>query len=119
MLIPQGLAAQLDALDELGRLSEAAIGERRHDDVASIVADIHQLLAAISWSLEEADEEMRTVATERLLTFERENARRQRMLIARRETLRREIAHAKRVRRLIARHLRERESRASFLDMRR
>ena len=119
MLVPEGLAAQLDALDGLGRLSEAAIIERRHDDVAAIVADMRQVLAAIAWSLETVGEQTRMAATQRVVAFERENRRRQQMLIARRETLGREIARAKRVRRMLAARMRGRETPASVVDLRR
>lgn len=119
MLIPDGLDAQLDALDELGRQSEAAIAERRHGDVAAIVSDLRQVLAAIAWSLEAADEQTRTTATQRVVDFERENRRRQRMLMARREALGREIARAKRMRRMIVARMRGRETQSSVLDMRR
>lgn len=119
MLIPEGLAAQLDALDELGRMSEAAIAERRHERMPAIVSDMRQVLAAIGWSIEGADERTQTMATQRVVAFERENRRRQQMLIARRETLGREIAQAKRVRRMIVARMRGREPRASVLDTRR
>jgi len=119
VLVPDGLDNQLDALDELGRLSEAAIAERRNDEIGAIFADIRQVLAAIAWSLEEVDEAERMTATERILGFERENLRRQEMLVARRDALGREIAQVKRVRRLLVQRLRERGTQSSILDLRR
>ncbi|TAM59488.1 hypothetical protein EPN52_07795 [bacterium] len=119
MLVPEELEAQLDALDELGRLSEAAIAERRHDDFATAIAGIRQVLAAIAWSLEGADDQTRAGAARRVVEFERENRRRQQMLTARRNDLGRQIARAKRARRMLAARLRARETRAAVVDIRR